>query len=132
MRRLCVMALATVSRNLASHRVLAVTLTARLSHRDIPCPFLEARKASPSQKREKSQDQESYCPKAMFLVLQHRVALLPFLSRPIVLVNYGCVLIFRSLKHAMVSPKGSHHLKVLSLPGVKIRAALRRQHFLLI
>ena len=114
------MILTAVSRRLASHRMLAVTLATRLSHCDSPYSFLEARKARPSQKRGEGENQKSYCPEAMFLVLQHRGALSPFLSRPPALVNSGCVLLLRFLKHAKVSPKGSHHQVVTGV--------VRREH----
>jgi hypothetical protein len=39
--------LAAVGRRLTTHRMLAVTLAAVLSQRDIVCSFLEAREASP-------------------------------------------------------------------------------------
>jgi hypothetical protein len=64
-------ALAAVSRGLASHNMLTVSLAAVLCHCDITDSFLEASKVRPGQKRAKRQDRDTCYPEAMSLVLLH-------------------------------------------------------------
>ena len=84
-RRLRVGVLAAVSRGFASHDMLAVALAAILGHRDRACPLLEAREASPGEKREQSQNCDTRYPQAMCLTSCHRILFL--LSSPSVSVN---------------------------------------------
>ncbi len=69
------MALAAVSRGLASHRVLAVALAAVLCHFDIASSLLEAGKTGPGQKRAEGQDCYTHYPQAMSITSFHRTLL---------------------------------------------------------
>ncbi len=65
------MALATVSRGLASHRMLTMTLAAILCHCDSASTFLEAGKARPGQKGDEGQGRDTGYPEAMSFMLLH-------------------------------------------------------------
>jgi len=64
-------ALAAVSRSLAGHRMLAMTLAAILCHGDSVSAFLEAGKARPGQKRDESQKRDACYPEVMFFGSLH-------------------------------------------------------------
>src|SRR5215470_10885809 len=85
LRVLHLMMLAAVSRSLANHHMLAMTLAAVFSQRDIASSFVEAREASPGQKRENSQCHDTDYPQAMFLTSFHHASF--FLSSPRIPVN---------------------------------------------
>jgi len=65
------MALATVSRGLARHRMLAVALAAVLCHSDIASACLETSKAGPGQQGEKGQKCYPRYSQAMSFVSRH-------------------------------------------------------------
>ena len=116
LRRLCVVALAAVSRGLASHRMLAVALAAVLCHCDSASAFLEAGKTRSGQKRAKGQDCYTCYPQTMSATSFHRTLLLTkqpessrqslfSFSRRIGTRFFGFHCLLRCLQHYKVSSK---------------------------